>query len=410
MIKELSISNYKSFSEKKISLNRFNVLVGANSVGKSNLIDSLKFIQSAVLNGLTYTIRKRYGWSGIKCRKTYKHHIEFCVLGDFSEDYPIFKIKKNIELLPQNYVYSFKFSEKEKFRYLINNEAMRVEIIKKKSKENLEEETVSKFLRSEKEEKIQVEESFLEREQKREMDIPKQLEERLFLNTRFMCLGSVALSDYIERWRFYKLDPETIRNPIIEEEADYVSERGDTLALILNKLEKSENPQIQNIKNKMLNIMTMLVPDFEKLITEELSDGRITFKIKERKTSGLFTPTQISDGTLHLLGLLVVLLYYKEKPTLICIEEPERNIHPMALQEIVDLMRQVSKHIQIFVTTHSPYLVRFCRPEEVLLADKINGVTEIVRVNNIDKIDEFLEDFAIDELWLQKYLGRGTPL
>lgn len=412
MIDKIKVINYKSFSEKEFLLKPFNVVIGANSVGKSNFLDVFKFIQSAVSDGLTRAIRKRYGWSGIKCRRLYKKDIEFQLSGDFGKDHGKIRMSKNVTLVPMSYNYSFRFCEKQKFKYSVNSENLDVNLTRYTSKEDtIGTPVVSHFARTEKEnQKVTIEELFVD-SKSREVLIPELAEEKLFLNARFMSLGSAVLSEYIEKWRFYKLDPEIIRNPRFEEETDFVSEKGETLALILNRLEKIEkNPNMSSVKDKILNIMTMLVPGFEKWETEEFSDGRISFKIKEKKTLGAFMPIQISDGTLHLLGILTALFYHKERPTLICIEEPERNIHPLVLQELVNVMRDVSKYAQIIVTTHSPYIVRFCNPDEVLLADKINGVTEMIRVDDVAKINEFLENFTIDELWLQRYLGRGTPL
>lgn len=36
-IKKIKVSNFKSFDEVEIELGRFNVLIGANASGKSNL-------------------------------------------------------------------------------------------------------------------------------------------------------------------------------------------------------------------------------------------------------------------------------------------------------------------------------------------------------------------------------------
>lgn len=409
MIKEFKIINYKSFYQINVPLGKFNVIVGSNGVGKSNFFDSLKFIQASLFRGITYATRKRSGWVGIKCRKTHKKYIEFGISGDFSEDFLKFGLKRDSEIKAKEYNYFFRFFEKERFRYALSSEGGEVKGVSVNKKTQAEEEITSKFMRmqKEKEQKVIVEEPFV-KDKPQETVIPKHVEEKLFLGS-FMSLASIALSEYIERWRFFKIDPESIRNPIVEETSDYVSERGETLPIILNRLEESEGQAVKDIRERILTLMSTLVPGFDKWQTEVLSDGRISFKIKEKKMIGAFTPFQISDGTLHLLGLLVAILYYQEKPTLICIEEPERNIHPVILEELVNLMRDVSQQVQVIVTTHSPYLVRFCKPEEVILADKIAGVTEMIRVDSIDKINEFLENFTIDELWLQRYLERGTP-
>ena len=42
MIKRLKVSNFKSLRDLKIDFRKFNVLVGRNNSGKSNIIDCIK--------------------------------------------------------------------------------------------------------------------------------------------------------------------------------------------------------------------------------------------------------------------------------------------------------------------------------------------------------------------------------
>lgn len=66
----------------------------------------------------------------------------------------------------------------------------------------------------------------------------------------------------------------------------------------------------------------------------------------------------------------------------ICMEEPENGIHPAKLEAMVELLRDlaVDSHEepgmsnpfrQVIVATHSPYFVRFQKPEDLLMAIEV---------------------------------------
>lgn len=48
-LKEVSISNFKSFKEQTIILGDFNIIVGRNASGKTNFIEFFKFLKKALL-------------------------------------------------------------------------------------------------------------------------------------------------------------------------------------------------------------------------------------------------------------------------------------------------------------------------------------------------------------------------
>ncbi|MCP3104223.1 AAA family ATPase [Myxococcus sp. K15C18031901] len=72
MLQQIQLQNFKSFVEETVSFVGFNLLVGANASGKSNLFDALKFLQgvaldqsvSDVLRGRTEGEREM--WPGIR--------------------------------------------------------------------------------------------------------------------------------------------------------------------------------------------------------------------------------------------------------------------------------------------------------------------------------------------------------
>ena len=60
-ITKIEISNFKSFDNQSIQLNDFNLLVGANASGKSNLVQAFQFLRDIVNHGLENAISLQGG-------------------------------------------------------------------------------------------------------------------------------------------------------------------------------------------------------------------------------------------------------------------------------------------------------------------------------------------------------------
>jgi predicted ATPase len=99
------------------------------------------------------------------------------------------------------------------------------------------------------------------------------------------------------------------------------------------------------------------------------------FRVKEDNEAGHdFNVSQISDGTLRVLGLLLA-LYQSPRPDIIALEEPELTVNPGVLRMLVESIREASEASQIILTTHSPELVDMLNPEEVRAVELEGGKT-----------------------------------
>ncbi|MHC3130004.1 MAG: AAA family ATPase [Candidatus Bathyarchaeota archaeon] len=58
MLHNIRIDNFKSFKKLDVTLNQFNVLIGANASGKSNFVSIFSFLKDIVSNG--WRIQYRY--------------------------------------------------------------------------------------------------------------------------------------------------------------------------------------------------------------------------------------------------------------------------------------------------------------------------------------------------------------
>ncbi len=95
-----------------------------------------------------------------------------------------------------------------------------------------------------------------------------------------------------------------------------------------------------------------------------------------------------------------------ELPSLIAIEEPERNLHPAALKEIASILERLSERTQVIITTHSSQLLDAFNPENlsdqlgVLLLQNIPGKgTKVINLEekrkNREALNGWMSDFGI---------------
>ena len=399
MLKSIRVSNFKSISNEPVPLGGFNVLIGANAAGKSNFVDALRFVHSALKDGLSSAIGRRFGWDNVLTRgKDRKDKITAEISCDFKESKREFRVGKKI-YTPVGCEYELEIG------YYAGRTYLNVETLKARLVQNGTEITEG-FDRTK--QKVQVQSHVGIEERRRSIAVPRYLQDKLFLQVGFGSMGSFLLSEFITGWRFYDLDVKAARHSCLDEGQPILLDDGHNLAVILDRLRKDSSSR--EIHGRILNLMSVLIPGFERWRPARQYDGSLGYKIYEKGMAKALLPEMVSDGTIRLLSMLLALLYQPTKAALICIDEPERYLHPQVLKPIVEIMREVSEKTQLIVTTHSTELVKWLQPSEVLMVDKIDTVTHIVQAQNISMVDKFLEEFSLDELWLGGYLKGGKIL
>jgi predicted ATPase len=116
----------------------------------------------------------------------------------------------------------------------------------------------------------------------------------------------------------------------------------------------------------------------------------------------------LSDGTLRFICLATLLMQpLKLLPDTILIDEPELGLHPYAINVLADMLKQVSEHKQIIVSTQSVELLNAFDPNDVVVAEREAGATSLRRLDSND-LAEWLQDYSLGELWKRNILG-GRP-
>lgn len=183
-----------------------------------------------------------------------------------------------------------------------------------------------------------------------------------------------------------------------------LNEDFSNLGVFLNRLRQSPEAKAQLIER--------LADLYEGLIDFELNFDFGTVQVNFQESNFTIPGSRLSDGSLRYLCLLAILLDPSPRP-LVVIEEPELGMHPDLIPKIADLLVDASARTQLVVTTHSDILVSaFTQsPERLIVCEKHAGQTEMHRLDRAE-LERWLKEFRSDEtqlgeMWIDGEIG-GT--
>ncbi|MBX3086322.1 MAG: AAA family ATPase [Anaerolineae bacterium] len=216
-----------------------------------------------------------------------------------------------------------------------------------------------------------------------------------------------ALREFITGWYLSYLSADNSRGIPEAGPQERLTATGDNLPNVIQYLREQHPDRLDQI----LERLSQRVPRLERVEADIMQDGRLLLQIKDAPFERPIMAKYVSDGTLKMLAYLTV-LYDPDPPRLIGIEEPENQLHPRLLQNLVEECRNASARTQLMVTTHSPFFVNGLKPEElwVLYRDE-DGYTKAHRASDMERIREFVANSALlGDLWMENQFDVGDPL
>ena len=169
----------------------------------------------------------------------------------------------------------------------------------------------------------------------------------------------------------------------------------------------------QNILTKKADRekFTYLIKDFlpfvDSVKVENNFDKSFSYTVKENYSNKTFYSSFLSDGTVSLLAI-VIALYFENTSNVVVLEEPERNIHPRLLKQLLSACKDVSLSKQIIITTHNPEFLKQADIDDVRFIQRdCNGFTHISKPADNQTVKTFIEnDLGLDDLFLKNLLGE----
>lgn len=416
-IKRIKVSNFKSFDVVDLELGKFNVVIGANASGKSNLIQIFKFLRDLTNFGLYNAISMQAGIEylrNLNIGSAKNFSVE--VTCDTHEAYRVTKEKITVEGYEATYGFTLKFTGISRFEVIEEKFLQKCNFYRQTekgetTKEKLGEGEIivyrkgnegSVSLNPPKILDIDSDKIFEVAITKHFISDPKMVTSKaLFIENPLFVLVGGSLKNTISGISTYDFDPRLPKKAQAITGRVELEEDGRNLAIVLKNIMRSGNN-----RRKFFNLLQETLPFVNGLIVETFVDKSLMFKLRESYSGRKFLPASlISDGTINVTALIIA-LHFGEKP-LVIIEEPERNIHPYIISKIVGMMREASKTKQIIVTTHNPETVKYSDIKDILLISRDKqGFSTIRRPSESKEIKTFLQnEIGVEELFVQNLLG-----
>ena len=181
---------------------------------------------------------------------------------------------------------------------------------------------------------------------------------------------------------------------------------GDILARkILRLIAKDELYEIESICQRVGLGSKISV---QKFILSRDSGEKIENEDEEYISSVLLDGVNIgllSDGTLRVLSILIEIIASSPNTTTI-IEEPETQIHPGMLAKLLNEIETYSFGENLILSTHSPQVVSWTRPEKIILVHRDNGRTFVRKLGD-DQIHNVIE-YLSEEGELGEWIYSGV--
>jgi predicted ATPase len=357
-IETLEIKNYRLFRDTKLDhLPRMAVVVGANGSGKSTLFDVFSFLKEALTDNVAQAVARRGGFAELTSRN---QSGPICITVKFRESggrlatYQLEICADNGRPVVHREILKFRRGQYGKPWHFVDfsrgqgtaitNEAMY-------GQEGVEAEREARVL-----------------------DDPASLAIKGL--GQFKEFRVVAeFRSLIENWYISDFQISAARPSAEAGYAEHLSNRGENVAQVAQYLYEHHPDRFE----KVLDVMRRRVPGVDAVEAKPTEDGRLVLRFQDGSFKDPFIARYVSDGTIKMFAYLVLLYDPKPHP-LLAIEEPENQLYPELLPELVEEFRDYARRGgQVFVSTHSPEFLNGAKLDEVYWLVKRNGFTVVER-------------------------------
>ena len=352
-ITRVAALNFKSVAACDVALGPLAVVVGRNGAGKSNFLDALRFTTDALHLSLDRALRERGGFGEV-CRRATVPADHFGIRLDFC-------------LTEARGWYAFTIGGRADGSYVVRREECRVSAQGNEA------------------------EAFFQVESGRcvatSLTCPPVTDSELLYLVRAASAPEFrpvfqALCDM----GFYHIDPRGLGGFHVPTGERMLAEDGSNAAGVLATL-KSRSPATLE---RLTEYLSAVVPEIAEVDSAALGNRRAL--VFHCRVNGAARPVRyfadnMSDGTLHALGILLALFQSSSGAggvRVVGIEEPETALHPDAAGVLSDVLLDASQRVQVIVTTHSADLL----DRESVPVDSILPVVAADGESKIGPLDE----------------------
>lgn len=191
------------------------------------------------------------------------------------------------------------------------------------------------------------------------------------------------------------------------ETANYLQSHGNNLPSFLLYLKE----YFKDSYTRIVNYVREVIPQFQDFYLEPTGNN-ISLKWTDNSASDyVFNAHQLSDGSIRFIALATLLLQpAKTMPSVVIIDEPELGLHPFAIAQLTEMIKDASIHAQIIIASQSKDLVDYFDIDNVSVVemDEKNSCTTVKKLVH-KEFDAWLEHYSVSELWDKNIIG-GRPV
>ena len=381
-IEVLEIKNYRLFRDARlVDLPRLTMVVGANGSGKSTLFDIFSFLKEALNHNVAQAVARRGGFKELISRGAsgpISILLKFRESGGNLATYSLSIVQEDGRVIVKREILRYRRgSHGQPWHFVDFSRGQGTAITN---------------------------ESVYGQKGAREERETFQLEDPSVLAIKG--LGQFRefriLSEFralLENWHISDFHIGDARPSAEAGYSEHLSTRGDNVAQVAQYLFERHPQRFARV----LEAMRQRVPGVEKVEARPTEDGRLVLRFQDGSFKDPFIARYVSDGTIKMFAYLV-LLYDPRSHPLLAVEEPENQLYPELLDELVEEFRDYARRGgQVFISTHSPDFLNGAKLEEIYWLAKEQGFTTIRRVSNSTLLRDLCAEGDLPgALWKQR--------
>jgi len=406
-LKQIRVDGYKNLINCVVNLGDFNVLVGPNNSGKSNLLEAIQMLwpisfgsddlRNGAFKGLT--LPPRVGYSICHLEKHMRKPMTIGVMFETST-------KGELWIGDYEVTVQWHYSGKEKGGFL--SETLTAKNPHKRGparryiwRKGRQLEVLGKpYVISSQNSSLQALRSLYPDFE----GLPAELE------------AFAQAINWIAVTKIFALSPKGLRDEIDKEKPiDFIQVSSFDLSLIVDNIKK-EGKYYELFRETLCDIL-----DLEDVRFQAKDMPTPTAKGKPRETAKrmrLFLiksagnpyslVEEYSDGTFAVAAILAVLVSKEHIMPILCLEELENCLHPAAVEKLLRFLQDHADKWPVLITTHSPYLLNGVKPEDVNVAvvDETGGA-HFEKVKSSRQLRDYLNKrlMSFGELLVKDFQG-----
>ena len=213
---------------------------------------------------------------------------------------------------------------------------------------------------------------------------------------------------YCKVYQFHDSSNEgPLRQACPVETANYLQSHGNNLPSFLLYLRDNYADSYKRIVDYVRDV----VPQFQDFYLEPNNKTISLRWIDNSATDYRFNAYQFSDGSIRFIALATLLLQpAKTMPDVIILDEPELGLHPYAITQLAEMIKDASIHAQVIIATQSKDLVDHFDVDNISVVE-MDEKTQSTSVTHLKEDDYklWLEQYTVSELWDKNIIG-GRPV